>query len=142
MPTIKRRTFVSAVLLVLTAALPPGWRLLGLAPRVFRCLASPLTVLDHRPTGMLLHPLPISPVVRGHGMRRTRMDFRANDWLQRDWLAWLRDKARDAPDNFHALLLAWWSGFKRDLLCSTRSLNQVSRPQPEFQRRSWLPSLP
>ena len=100
-----------------------------LAPRVFRCLASPFTVSDHLP--VLLHLLPISPVDRGRGMRRTRMDFWGDEWLQQDWLAWLRDKARDAPDDSQSLL-AWWSGFKRDLSCFTRSLNQASRPQLEI----------
>ena len=100
-----------------------------LAPRVFRCLASPFTVSDHRP--VLLHLLPISPVDRGCGMRRTRMDFWGEERLQQDWLAWLRDKARDAPDDSQTLL-AWWSGFKRELSCFTQSLNQAFRPQLGF----------
>ena len=97
-----------------------------LAPRIFRCLASPFTVSDHRP--VLLHLLPITPVDRGRGMRRTRMDFWADEQRRQSWLAWLRNKIGDAPEDAQTLL-AWWPGFKRELSRFTWSLNQASRPQ-------------
>ena len=97
-----------------------------LAPRVFRCLASPLTVSDHRP--VVLHLLPIIPTHRGRGLRRTRMDFWEHGQLRQDWSEWLQDKAGSAPDDPQTLL-AWWPTFKSELTSFTSSLNSTCRPQ-------------
>ena len=57
-----------------------------------------------------------------------RMDFWGDERLQQDWLAWLLDKARDAPDDSQTLL-AWWSGIYPASPClSIRLLS----PQPEI----------
>ena len=97
-----------------------------LATRVFRCKASPLTVSDHRP--VFLHLLPITPVDRGRGMRRTRMDFWQHEQQRVAWSAWLEEKAQSAPEDPQTLL-AWWPSFKRDLASYTASLNRACRPQ-------------
>ena len=97
-----------------------------LASRAFQCTASQLTVSDHRP--VLLHLLPIHPVDRGRGLRRTRMDFWKKEHLQQEWLGWLSDRARFAPDDPQTLV-AWWLSFKVEMSHFTAGLNQACRAQ-------------
>lgn len=97
-----------------------------LASRAFSCKASPLTVSDHRP--VLLHLLPVVPVDRGRGLRRTQMDFWRHSHHQEAWTTWLEEQAQAAPDD-PQILLAWWPVFKQDLARFTASLNRASRPQ-------------
>lgn len=80
---------------------------------------------DHVP--VYVHLRPLLPSSFGRMTPKARCEFWASEPLQNNFIQWLKGRVAGAPTDSDQLLIAWWPGFKRDIVVKTITLNKAHR---------------